>query len=236
MTTRCRRGFILAACLLCLASARDAAAHRVNVFAYVEGDTVHVECSYSRSDRVRFGDIDVQNAVDGKSYLTGKTDEKGDFSFSVPPAARAAKADLRILLRAGEGHQNDWTVKYDEYAAAAPAARATPAEATPVAAQATPKAVPATAAQATPAGPSVAPAAPGAPAAPASMDTAAFKALLETTVEAAVEKKIAPIRKMLLDDKEKGPGVAEIFGGIGWLVGVAGIAAYAKSRRSGRGA
>jgi nickel transport protein len=41
---------------------------------------------------------------------------------------------------------------------------------------------------------------------------------------------------MLLDDKEKGPGVAEIFGGIGWLVGVAGIAAYAKSRRSGRGA
>ncbi|WP_300157916.1 hypothetical protein [Solidesulfovibrio sp.] len=231
MTTRCRCGFFLAACLLCLATARDAAAHRVNVFAYVEGDTVHVECSYSRSDRVRFGDIDVQNAADGKSYLTGKTDEKGDFSFSVPPAARAAKADLRILLRAGEGHRNDWTVKYDEYAMAAPAARATLADAAPVAAQATPKAAPTTATQATPvAVPSVA------PAAAASMDTAAFKALLETTVEGAVEKKIAPIRKMLLDDKEKGPGAAEIFGGIGWLVGIAGIAAYAKSRKSGRGA
>lgn len=221
------RYFVRACCvvagLLCLAAAQDAFAHRVNVFAYVEGDTVHVECSYSRSDRVRFGEIDVTNAANGQSYLTGKTDEQGNFSFVVPEAARKAKADLRILLRAGEGHQNDWTVKYDEYAAAAPASPGQP-EAAPATSQShaavqAVTAVPAPRAQAT-----VAPA-----------DAAAMRALLETTVEAVVEKKIAPIRKILLDEQEKGPGLAEVVGGIGWLVGIAGLVAYVKSRH-GKGA
>lgn len=221
------RACCVAAGLLCLTAAQDAFAHRVNVFAYVEGDTVHVECSYSRSDRVRFGEIDVTNAANGQSYLTGKTDEQGNFSFVVPEAARKAKADLRILLKAGEGHQNDWVVKSDEYAAAAPTEKAQPEAASKVAAPApsqspvaasAAKAVPAASAQAT-----VAPA-----------DAAAMRAMLETTVEAAVEKKIAPIRKILLDEKEKGPGFAEIFGGIGWLVGIAGLLAYVKSRHGKR--
>ena len=221
------RNFVRACCvaagLLCLTTAQDAFAHRVNVFAYVEGDSVHVECSYSRSSRVRFGEIDVVNAADGQAYLTGKTDEQGNFAFVVPEAARKAKADLRIVLKAGEGHQNDWVVKYDEYAAAAPAGKAQPEAAANVAAPApsqspvavaAAKAAPAASAQAT-----VAPA-----------DAAALRVLLETTVDAAVEKKIAPIRKMLLDEKEKGPGFAEIFGGIGWLVGIAGLLPYVKSR------
>jgi nickel transport protein len=209
------RACCVAAGLLCLAAAQDAFAHRVNVFAYVEGDTVHVECSYSRSDRVRFGEIDVTDAASGQSYLTGKTDAQGNFSFGVPEAARQAKADLRILLKAGEGHQNDWTVKYDEYAAAAPSSPARPEAASTLPA----------AAPATPQSPASAQAVTAAPA-----DAAAMRALLETTVEAAVEKKIAPIRKILLDEKEKGPGFAEIFGGIGWLVGIAGLLAYVKSR------
>ena len=219
------RACCVAAGLLCLAAARDAFAHRVNVFAYVEGDTVHVECSYSRSDRVRFGEIDVANAADGRSYLAGKTDEQGNFSFVVPEAARKAKADLRIVLKAGEGHQNDWTIKYDEYAAVAPAAQAQP-----VAASAQPTAAPA--ASQRPAAAQAVTAAPAAsvPTTVAPADAAAMCALLETTVEAAVEKKIAPIRKILLDEKEKGPGFAEIFGGIGWLVGIAGLIAYVKSR------
>ena len=64
------------------------------------------------------------------------------------------------------------------------------------------------------------------------MDPAALRAV----VEQAVEVKIAPIRKMLVDEKEKGPGLAEIAGGIGWLVGIAGLLAYVRCRRSGPGA
>lgn len=215
----------LAAAVLLLSPA-GALAHRVNIFAYVEGDTVHVECGYSRSDRVRFGDIAVSDPATKEVFLTGKTDDKGNFSFSVPPAARARQADLHILLRAGEGHQNDWTVKAEEYLTAAPAAGALSVR----------PAVPA--ATAAPGGPSgETPAVASGPAAgPTDVVATMDPAALQAVVEAAVEKKIAPIRKMLLDEKEKGPGLTEIAGGIGYLVGLAGLLAYAQSRRSRPGA
>jgi len=210
-------------------SVRPADAHRVNVFAYVEGDTVHVECSYSKSDRVRFGEVEVSDPATGKVYLTGKTDEKGNFAFPVPAEARAAKADLRLRLRAGEGHQNDWTVAADEYLSAAPTAPAAPSAAAPQSEKSAP-AAPA-AAVSTPASPAAVTAAP----AQTPVDMAALQATVQAAVEAGVEKKIAPLRKILLDEKEKGPGLTEIFGGIGYLLGIAGLLAYARSRggRSG---
>jgi nickel transport protein len=220
-----------AALFLLFVLSRPGFAHRVNVFAYVEGDGVQVECSYSKSDRVRFGDIEVKNAATGKVYLTGKTDEKGKFSFPVPPEARAAKADLTILLRSGEGHQNDWIVKADEYLSAAPAAVTTPpapsVSAVSPSASDKPAAVTQSPAQAAAPKPTATPTAASA----APMDPAALQAV----VEAAVEKKIAPLRKILLDEKEKGPGLTEIFGGIGYLVGIAGLLAYARSRKAGCG-
>jgi len=210
-------------------SVRPADAHRVNVFAYVEGDTVHVECSYSKSDRVRFGEVEVSDPATGKVYLTGKTDEKGNFVFPVPAEARAAKADLRLRLRAGEGHQNDWTVAADEYLSAAPTAPAAPSAAAPQSEKTAP-AAPATAVPA-PASPATATAAPT----QTPVDMAALQATVQAAVEAGVEKKITPLRKILLDEKEKGPGLTEIFGGIGYLLGIAGLLAYARSRggRSG---
>ncbi|EFL51305.1 conserved hypothetical protein [Solidesulfovibrio fructosivorans JJ]] len=209
---------LIAALALCLGAAAPALAHRVNVFAYVEGNDVHVECSYSRSDRVRFGEITVKNAATGQVYLTGKTDDKGNFVFPVPEAARKDKAEIAIHLDAGEGHQNNTTVKAEEYLSAAPADQS----AAPVAPAATTATAPATAAASAPAQTAVA----------VPMDQAALRAV----VEQAVEVKIAPIRKMLLDQEEKGPGLAGIAGGIGWLVGIAGLLAYVRCRKGGRGA
>ena len=250
---------VLGAVLLVLSMAWPAAAHRVNVFAYVEGNDVVVECSYSRSQRVRQGAVDVLDAATGATYLTGTTDEQGAFRFPVPPAARAAKADLRIVLRAGEGHQNDSVVKAEEYlaAAAAPAALAPAAPSTAPAPSGQAPAAPAVApipgsppaaplaATAAP-GPTAAPAPAGLPAATPPAATPALQAgtsgvvvdqaALQAIVEAAVEKKIAPLRAMLVAEKEKGPGLTEIIGGIGWLVGLAGLAAYAGSRRGRPGA
>jgi nickel transport protein len=232
----------LAAAILLLLPA-GAAAHRVNVFAYVEGDTVHVECGYSRSDRVRSGDIEVADPASKEVFLTGRTDDKGNFSFVVPPAARARKADLRILLRAGEGHQNDWTIKAEEYLTATPATSAPTVRpaATPAPSDAPASGPPAVTAASSPAG-SAGPAAggPAGTSGPASVPEAAVvsmdPAALQAVVETAVEKKIAPLRKILLDEKEKGPGLTEIAGGIGYLVGMAGLLAYARSRKAGPGA
>jgi len=234
-----------AAFFLLFVLSRPGFAHRVNVFAYVEGDTVHVECSYSKSDRVRFGDIAVKNAISGKIYLTGTTDDKGNFVFPVPAEARAVKADLTILLRSGEGHQNDWIIKADEYLSATPpAAKSQPAAPmSAVSPSSTPSADPAVVMP--PADPVAVPASAlvetsktvaGTPSvAAAALSTPMDPAALQAVVEAAMEKKIAPLRKILLDDKEKGPGLTEILGGIGYLVGLAGLLAYARSRKGGAG-
>jgi len=209
--------------------AAPALAHRVNVFAYVEGDEVIVECSYSRSERVRLGEVEVFAAASGAALLAGKTDEKGEFRFPVPPAVRAAKADLRIVLKAGEGHQNATEVKAAEYLSVAPAA-ASNASAAPVATPAVsvpPVSPTSSVAAAGPVAATQAPTQPGGQAAgPVAAAPALDAAALERVVEAAVEKKIAPLRAMLVGEKEKGPGLTEIVGGLGWLVGLAGIAAY----------
>ncbi len=68
---------------------------------------------------------------------------------------------------------------------------------------------------------------------PAPAGQALTRAELTEVVEAAVETKIAPMRRMLLDQEEGGPGLTEILGGIGYLFGLAGLLAYARSRKAG---
>jgi len=201
---------VCTALALCLCLSANASAHKVNIFAYAEGDTVVTESGYSRSSRVQHGTVEVRNAADNELLLSGTTDENGVFSFTVPEKAKAGKMDLLLIVNAGVGHKGDWTVKYGEYAesAAAPAATADETAAAPAAVE-----------EAVPAASAAAPAA-----APAPVDTAA--------IEAVVRREVAPIKQMLLEMHDSGPGVVEIVGGIGWIFGLFGVAAYVKSRKS----
>ena len=54
---------------------------------------------------------------------------------------------------------------------------------------------------------------------------------VEAQVEEAVEKKIKPIMKILAESKQSGPTVKDIFSGIGYIIGLVGIAAYFHSRK-----
>ena len=83
-------------------------AHRVNLFAYVEGDTVHVESKFSGGKRVNAGKIIVLDAL-GTKLITGITDENGAFSFKVPK-----KTELKIVLEASTGHRAEWTIAASE--------------------------------------------------------------------------------------------------------------------------
>lgn len=112
---------IIAVCIamaatLCLAAASSA--HRVNLFAYVDGNTVVTDSGYSRSKRVHDGVIEVYDAATGTMLLSGQTSANGKFDFEIPDQARAGKMNLLLRLKAGTGHQAEWTVKYEEYGAA----------------------------------------------------------------------------------------------------------------------
>ena len=52
---------------------------------------------------------------------------------------------------------------------------------------------------------------------------------MEAVVNAALDAKLAPIKRAVLE--KSGPGLVEILGGIGWIFGLAGTAAYFRSRR-----
>jgi nickel transport protein len=190
--------------MLGIFTAAPALAHRVNIFAYVEGGDIVVECSYSKSKRVNHGSIEVRDRVSGEVLVRGETDDQGHFRFPVPAQARTSGSGLRILLQAGEGHQNEWIVDAAEFMDAA----------TPAASSPEPKAV-------TPIVESNA----------ASAQTRGLtRADVEEVVNAALDAKLGPIKRAVLEQSETGPGMQEIIGGIGWIFGLIGIAAYFKSR------
>ncbi len=95
-------------------------AHRVVVFARVEGDTVYVESKFSGGKRVKAGKIIVTDPQ-GNELLSGTTDENGEFSFKVPK-----KSELRIVLMAGTGHRGEWTIAAGEIEMPAVAKRPAP--------------------------------------------------------------------------------------------------------------
>lgn len=179
-------------------------AHRVNVFAYVENGQVVVECSYSKSKRVNQGQIEVQDANSNEVLLRSETDEQGQFRFPIPAKVLEQKHDLRILLQAGEGHQNDWTVPASELSAPSIPAAAPAMVITAVA--------------------------PSAPAAGSTKAESLTQADVERIVNTALDAKLVPIKRTLLEQVEAGPGLREIIGGIGWIFGLVGVAAYFKSR------
>ena len=210
-----------------MGTAASALAHRVNIFAWTEGDHVVAECGFNGGNKVKQGQVVVFDAATGTKLVEGLTDDQGVYRFSVSAAAKAH--GVRIVIKAGEGHQNEWTMDAAELASVQPAAPASAASPTASSALA-PAAVAAGAAPAANSGPQ---AQPNPKAEKTSPQPAAniSAAELQNIVNAALDVKLGPIRRELAEMRVARPGFSEIFGGIGWLVGLAGIALYFKGRR-----
>jgi nickel transport protein len=88
--------------------AGPALAHKVNLFAYVEGGKVYTESYFPDSKPVEGGKVLVYDGQDAL-LLEGKTDTKGLFSFPVPKVD-----DLKIVIEAGMGHKNSFDLKKAE--------------------------------------------------------------------------------------------------------------------------
>ena len=200
-----------------VATATASLAHRVNIFAWTEGNDVVAECGFNGGSKVKQGQVVVFDAATGAKLLESHTDDLGVIRF--PISAEGKAHGLRIVIKAGEGHQNEWTMDAAELAAVQPvaAASATTGTAPGTAAQATPKTGNATVQQA------------------ASSNAAGTPSIsaaeLQSIVNTALDVKLGPIRKELAEMRVAKPGFSEIFGGIGWLVGLAGVALYFKGRR-----
>ena len=87
-------------------------AHKVNVFAYIEGDKVYSESYFNDGKKCVDSKIEVFDNRENK-LLEGLTDEEGMFSFDIPPED-VIDGDLRIVLIASMGHRAEYIIRTDE--------------------------------------------------------------------------------------------------------------------------
>jgi len=175
-------------------------AHRVWIYAWVEGDTVHTESRFSSRKGVKNGKITVYDLT-GKRFLEGLTDTQGKFSFKTPK-----ETALRIVLEAGMGHRAEWTIPLNEVKEAAgnifyPVTHPESHEVKPEP-----------------------------PTAPISSPHITREEV-RLAMEKAMDKKLAPVIRMLYESREPDPSVKDILGGIGYILGLIGIASYFHYRR-----
>ena len=191
------------------ANVEFADAHRVNVFAWVEGDMVYVESKWPGGKPVIGGQVVVTDSQ-GIEMLTGKTDDQGEFSFEVPK-----RDDLTITLIAGMGHQAAWKIAASDIQEAA-AGDSGPAQASqkPGVPQTE---IPQTSVEQ-----------------PVTAPPAISTADIQQAMENALDQKLRPVIKMLADARQTGPSMQDILGGIGYILGLVGVAAYFQSRKMRR--
>jgi nickel transport protein len=165
-------------------------AHKVTIFAWVEGETVHTESKFSGGKKVKAGKIEVFDHLSQK-VLEGTTDDKGYFAFPSPKDAQT----LKIVLTAGMGHGNYWQITAQELGRQNPEPSGQPSKAPPIRDERP------------------------------QLDAEA----LEQIVERAIEKELAPLKAQLA---EQAWGLRDIVAGIGYILGLMGLASYVHYRKT----
>ena len=112
--TRFSFSILFLTAIILIGSNGPALAHKVIIFAWVEGDTVFTESKFSGGKKAINAPVVIFDK-DGKKLLEGKTDNKGEFSFKIPKVT-----DLKIVLNATMGHKAEWMIPESEIREAGP--------------------------------------------------------------------------------------------------------------------
>jgi nickel transport protein len=204
---------VLIGMVLCSDTAQ---AHKVKTFAYVEGDSVVVEAYFSKSAKARDSKVLMYDSS-GTLIHEGITDEDGIYRVKGEELPKLT-GDLRIEVEVGEGHKAEYTLRTEDLPETVKTASEKPAKS-----MAVPEGSPVT----------------KEPAAAAQVDMEGLEAVIRQVVReenTVLTKMIGNQQRMLLEMQDRGPTVAETVGGLGWIMGLVGIAAFFMSRkRNGNG-
>jgi nickel transport protein len=97
-------GLLLLTFLLATASF----AHKVNIFAYVEGGKIYTESYFPDGQPVQGGTVEILDSQDQR-VAEGVTDKEGKCVLPVPK-----KDDLTIVINASMGHRSIFKLKKSE--------------------------------------------------------------------------------------------------------------------------
>ncbi len=178
-------------------------AHKLNMFAYVEGNEVFAEGYFTDGKKAKNSTITVFDP-DNNQLLQGTSDEDGQFTFAIPQ-----QSDLRITVNAGMGHQAEYVLLKDELSEQTESALTTSITAVSESANDNSDI------QRTESPP---------------MTTSLDNDAMRTEIERAVGKAIKPLMRELSTMRAE-KSLADIIGGIGFIFGLFGVAMYFKSRK-----
>lgn len=186
----------------------SASAHKVTIFAWVDGDTVFTQSKFSGGKRVKNAPILVYDFKD-VLLLEGKTDGKGMFSFKIPQ-----KTALKIVLKASMGHLAVWKLRAEELGETESKTAVQPTR-------------------------MKAPLVTDSGSAGIEKNVDVFESTkislgrreIEEIINASLDNKLRPITQMLADAMNQEPGFTDIMGGIGYILGLVGIALYFANRK-----
>ena len=190
--------FLLTLILMACAGNR-AYAHKINLFASVEGGIIKGEVYSSGGGRPANCRVHFMDAA-GNVLGETTTNARGEFSYT--PTRRA---DHLVVVNTGDGHRAEYTVKAEEFLPA-----------------------------------SIAP--PEAPVPPNLPDTLSSErpphsdsGEIEEAAERAVARQLRPLREQLARS-EQHMRLKDILGGIGYILGLMGVAVYFNCRKKSKAA
>ena len=180
----------------------SAFAHKVNIFAYVEGGGIYTESYFSDGKKCIDSKIEVFDNQ-GNKLLEGLTDKEGMFSFKIP-AEDTISGGLKLVLTASMGHRAEYIIRADELISSTGLIEekfAEPEESEEPISVVSPE---------TP-----------------SINLKEIQSMIENTLD----EKLKPIMREIKKSQEDKISPTEIIGGIGYIIGIFGIVAYFLSRK-----
>jgi len=182
-----------------------ALSHKVNIFAYIEGEKIFTESYFNDGSPCIDSLIHVYDP-NGNELLNGKTDKDGLFSFTVPD-----KIDLKIVLTASLGHKNEYVMKASDMGSII-TTNMTKSEEKSVKeiSDETSKEVITQ---------------------PFDIDSIdQVRKVVEETVERSLDKNLKPLIRQLAKIEASRMSLSDIIGGIGYIFGIMGIIFYFRKR------
>jgi nickel transport protein len=199
---------IAAAAIFILVTALPCLAHKIRVFAWQEQDQVIAEAKFSGGRPALGVEVTVSDVANGEVLVTGSTDTSGRWTFPVPQNHQA----VEVVVDGGDGHRASWALRLDTPALSVP-----PMSPAPASTADAPREMPKDTGEAL-------------------LTAPLNEAQLRELVSEVVAAELAPIKRALAESSESAPTLQDILGAIGYILGLAGIAAYLHSRKNNQGA
>jgi nickel transport protein len=197
-----RPGFVVVALLLVAVPSGQAFGHKLQVFASAEGARIAGSTYFAGGGPASGARIEVRDAQ-GKLLVELSPDPDGRFTYEAQ-----APMDHRILAITGDGHRAEWLIAADELTGAYGA----------------------TSSPETPLGLPIRPDAAMEPTASSPAASTVLDPTLEAAIERAVARQIRPLREELVAAENR-VRLQDILGGIGYILGLTGLALWWRSRR-----